>query len=129
MLNLSKVRTFIGSMAMALFFTSTMFSLTANSASIKNGIVCKKSGQKVTVGGKRYVCGKNPFLTPTKLTWMLKECPETYKLFVNSKDQYDIFKDILNSAGEEGKIESDKLLAGINSLENLMKNQVCKKGK
>jgi hypothetical protein len=107
---------------------SNSYVLTANAASIKNGVACKKSGQKTKVGSKNYVCGKNPYVTPTKLTWMLRECPQTYDLYMESKDQYGIFKDILNSSGAEGKVEADKLLAGISSLESLMKTQVCKRG-
>jgi hypothetical protein len=60
---------------------------------------------------------------------MLRQCPQTYDLYVESKDQYEIFKDILNMGGDEGRAEANKLLAGINSLESLMKTQVCKKGK
>jgi hypothetical protein len=112
----------------SLLATST-HPIAAQAATVKNGVVCKKANLKKKVGSKNYVCGKNPYVTPTKLTWMLRECPETYDLYIESKDQYDIFKDILNAAGTEGKVEADKLLAGISSLETLMKNQVCKKGK
>jgi hypothetical protein len=112
----------------SLLATST-HPIAAQAATVKNGVVCKKANLKTKVGSKNYVCGKNPYVTPTKLTWMLRECPETYDLYIESKDQYGIFKDILNAAGTEGKVEADKLLAGISSLDTLMKNQVCKKGK
>jgi hypothetical protein len=108
---------------------STTYSIAAQAAKVKNGVACSKANLKTQVGSKNYVCGKNPYVTPTKLTWMLRECPKTYDLYIESKDQYDIFKDILNSAGPEGKVEADKLLAGISSLETLMKTAVCKKGK
>jgi len=108
---------------------TTTYSIAAQAAKVKNGVACSKANLKTKVGSKNYVCGKNPYVTPTKLTWMLRECPKTYDLYIESKDQYDIFKDILNSAGPEGKVEADKLLAGISSLETLMKTAVCKKGK
>lgn len=114
------------SLTLALLF-SNVSSLQA--LSIKNGVVCKKSGLKAKVGSKNYICGKNPYVTPSKLTWMLKQCPETYDLYLESREQYDIFKDLLNSAGAEGKAEAEKLLTGISSLESLMKSQVCKRGR
>jgi hypothetical protein len=114
---------------LALFFNAIGLANTSNAATIKNGVICKKNNQKAKSVGKNYVCGKNPYVTPTKLTWMLRECPQTYELYADSKEQYEIFKDILSSAGDEGKVEADKLLKGINDLEVLMKSQVCKKGK
>jgi hypothetical protein len=111
-----------------LFFTTTVSS-SAEAATIKNGVACKKSGTTAKSGVKRYVCGKNPFVTPSKLTWMLRECPQTHELYLDSKEQYEIFKDILSSSGSEGQIEADKLLKGISDLEVLMKTEVCKRGK
>jgi len=113
----------------AALFTSFINPISVQAATIKNGVSCAKAGLKQKVGGKNYVCGKNPYVSPTKLTWVLRECPQTYDLYLESKDQYEIFKDILNSAGAEGKAEADKLLAGISSLEMMMKSQVCKRGK
>jgi len=113
----------------SLMFLSIPASNLSQASTIKNGVSCAQADLKRKVGGKNYVCGKNPYVSPTKLTWMLRECPQTYDLYLESKDQYEIFKDILNSAGAEGKAEADKLLAGIRSLETLMKSQVCKRGK
>jgi len=110
------------------FLFSGNYSPSVNASTIKNGVSCSKNGLKKKVGSKNYVCGKNPYVSPTKLTWMLRECPQTYDLYLESKDQYGIFKDILNSAGDEGKVEADKLLKGIDALETLMKKQVCRKG-
>jgi hypothetical protein len=97
-------------------------------ATIKNGVSCKKDGQKTKSGKKNYVCGKNPYVTPTKLTWMLTSCPEAYDLYAEAKDQYGIFKDIL-SVAPEGLAELANLQKSMDSLDALMKNQVCKKGK
>lgn len=102
--------------------------ISAQAATVKNGVTCKKINLKAKVGSKNYICGRNPYISPSKLTWMLRQCPQTYDLYTESKDQYDIFKDILNSAGAEGKAEADKLLKGISDLEILMKTKVCKRG-
>jgi hypothetical protein len=101
---------------------------TTEAATIKNGVTCKKDGQKTRSGKKNYVCGKNPYVTPTKLTWMLTSCPEAYDLYAEAKDQYGIFKDIL-SVSPEGLAELANLQKSMDSLDALMKNQVCKKGK
>ena len=125
----NKVRVSVLVATFGLFLATTSFATTSSAATIKNGATCKKSGLKTKAGSKNYVCGKNPYTNPTKLTWMLRECPQTYELYADSKEQYEIFKDILSSAGAEGKVEADKLLKGISDLEVLMKTQVCKKGK
>ena len=125
----NRLKSVVLASALGLFLATTAFSTVSNAATIKNGVACKKNNLKTKAGGKNYVCGKNPYVTPTKLTWMLRECPETYELYADSKEQYEIFKDILSSAGAEGKIEADKLIKGIGDLEVLMKSQVCKKGK
>jgi hypothetical protein len=125
----NKYRLAIGTAAFGLIITTSSFISSTHAASIKNGVTCKKSGQTTKSGSKTYVCGSNPYITPSKLTWMLRQCPQTFELYTDSKDQYEIFKDILFSAGEEGKAEADKLLKGISDLETLMKTQVCKKGK
>lgn len=114
--------------ALSLLITTVSVSTSAEAASVKNGVACKKSGQKTKSGSKTYVCGKNPYFTPTKLTWMLTGCPEAYDLYTEAKDQYGIFKDILSST-PEGLAELDNLQKSMNSLDTLMKQQVCKKGK
>ena len=59
---------------------------------------------------------------------MLTSCPQAYDLYVEAKDQYGIFKDIL-SASPEGIAELGNLQKSMDSLDTLMKRQVCKKGK
>jgi hypothetical protein len=59
---------------------------------------------------------------------MLTSCPQAYDLYVEAKDQYDIFKDILSSS-PEGLTEIANLQKSMDSLDVLMKTQVCKKGK
>jgi len=62
------------------------------------------------------------------LTWMLTSCPQAYDLYVEAKDQYGIFKDILSSS-PEGIAELGNLQKSMDSLDTLMKTKVCKKGK
>jgi hypothetical protein len=59
---------------------------------------------------------------------MLTSCPQTNELYIEAKDQYDIFKDILSSS-PEGMTELGNLQKSMDSLDALMKTQVCKKGK
>ena len=124
----NKVRASVLAATFGLFLATTSFTNSANAATIKNGVACKKDGLKGKAGSKRYVCGKNPYVTPTKLTWMLTSCPEAYDLYIEAKDQYGIFKDILSSS-PDGLAELANLQKSMDSLDALMKTQVCKKGK
>jgi hypothetical protein len=124
----NKVRASVLAATFGLFLATTSFTTSANAVTIKNGVACKKDGLKGKAGSKRYVCGKNPYVTPTKLTWMLTSCPEAYDLYVEAKDQYGIFKDILSSS-PDGLAELANLQKSMDSLDALMKTQVCKKGK
>jgi hypothetical protein len=123
----NKVRATVLAAAFGLLLTTTSFATSANAVTIKNGIACKKDGLKGKAGSKRYVCGKNPYVTPTKLTWMLTSCPEAYDLYVEAKDQYGIFKDVLSSS-PDGLAELANLQKSMDSLDVLMKTKVCKKG-
>ena len=124
----NKVRASVLAATFGLVLATTSFTTSANAATIKNGITCKKDGLKGKAGSKRYVCGKNPYVTPTKLTWMLTSCPEAYDLYIEAKDQYGIFKDVLSSS-PDGLAELANLQKSMDSLDALMKTQVCKKGK
>ena len=124
----SKLKSAVLASTLSLFLATTCLVTTSNAATIKNGVTCKKAGLKTKVGSKNYVCGKNNFVTPTKLTWMLRQCPAAYDLYVEAKDQYDIFKDILSSS-PEGITELGNLQKSMDSLDVLMKTQVCKRGK
>lgn len=120
-------RRFTLGFAATLLLSITTVIASAEAATVKNGVACKKSGQKTKAGSKIYVCGKNPYITPTRLTWMLTSCPEAYELFLEAKDQYGIFKDIL-SASSEGLAELENLQKSMDSLDVLMKGKVCRKG-
>jgi len=61
----------------------------ASAATIKTGSSCTKSGLTKKVGSKTYVCGKNPIVTPTKRTWMLKTCFDISKNYAEVRPTYD----------------------------------------
>jgi hypothetical protein len=126
--NPGKLKNLVLATSFGLMLATTSFVTTSNAATVKNGVACKKAGLKTKVGKKNYVCGQNPYVTPTKLTWMLTGCPEAYDLFIEAKDQYGIFKDILSSS-PEGMAELGNLQKSMDSLDTLMKTQVCKRGK
>ena len=111
-----------------LFLATTSFTTSANAATVKNGVACKKMGQKTKSGSKTYYCEKNPYVTPTKNTWTLSSCLDANDLYIEAKDQYEVFKDIL-SASPEGVTELGNLQKSMDSLIVIMKTQTCKKGK
>ena len=123
----NKVRASVLAAAFGLLLTTTSFATYANAVTIKNGVACKKDGLKGKAGSKRYVCGKNPYVTPTRLTWMLTSCPQAYDLYIEAKDQYGIFKDVLSSS-PDGLAELANLQKSMDSLDVLMKTKVCKRG-
>ncbi len=124
----TKAKPALIALTLGLLLSTTSVITAAEAATIKNGVACKKDGQKTKTGKKNYVCGNNPYVKPTKLTWMLTSCPQANELYIEAKDQYDIFKDIL-SASPEGIAELGNLQKSMDSLGALMKTQVCKKGK
>ena len=124
----TKVKPFLIALTLGLLLSSTAVVTSVEAATIKNGVACKQEGQKTKTGKKNYVCGKNPYVSPTKLTWILTSCPQAYELYVEAKDQYGIFKDIL-SASPEGIAELGNLQKSMDSLDTLMKSQVCKRGR
>ena len=124
----TKAKPALIALTLGLLLSNTSVITAAEAATIKNGVACKKNGLKTKTGSKNYVCGKNPYVTPTKLTWMLTSCPQANELYIEAKDQYDIFKDILSSS-PEGIAELANLQKSMNSLDTLMKTQVCKRGK
>ena len=111
----------------------------ASSAIIKTGTSCKKAGQTAKVGKKTYVCGKNPVVTPTRNTYMLKACHDTNALYKPVKATYDAmmeqaknFKyenltDLANDLGGNEKVELDNLVALVSKAEANLAVQ-CKRG-
>jgi hypothetical protein len=123
----NKARTAVLASVFGLFLATTSYVVSADAATVRNGVSCKKKGLKTSVGSKRYVCGKNPYVSPTRLTWMLTSCPQAYELYIEAKDQYGIFKDIL-SVSPEGLTELGNLQKSMDSLDVLMKTKVCRRG-
>jgi hypothetical protein len=123
----NKVRASVLAATFGLFLATTSFATTSSAATVKNGVTCKKSGQKTKSGSKTYSCEKNPYVTPTKNTWTLTACLDANDLYIEAKDQYGIFKDIL-SGSPEGVIELGNLQKSMDSLTVLMKTKTCKKG-
>lgn len=100
----------------------------SHAATIKNGVKCSKANSTIKVGSKVYRCGKNPILKPTTLTWTLKGCFTANRFLKDAKSQYEEFKDLAKIAGAEGEKALLELQTSITDLENLMKDEVCKKG-
>ena len=123
----NKVRASVLVATFGLFLATTSYATSANAATIKNGVACKKMGQKTKSGSKTYYCEKNPYVTPTKNTWTLSSCLDANDLYIEAKDQYEVFKDIL-SASPEGVTELGNLQKSMDSLIAIMKTQTCKKG-
>jgi hypothetical protein len=120
-------------------FLATSVVTPASAATIKTGSACKKAGQSVKVGSKTYVCGKNPIVTPTKNTYMLKACRDTNALYTTVKSAYDdmleqanIFgyktlTDLGNALGGQEKIDLDTLEKTITDTQGLLAKQ-CRRG-
>ena len=123
----NKVRASVLAATFGLFLATTSFATTSSAATVKNGVACKKLGQKTKSGSKTYYCEKNPYVTPTKNTWTLASCLDANDLYIEAKDQYGVFKEILSSS-PEGLVELANLQRSMDSLTVLMKTKVCKKG-
>ena len=107
---------------------ASMMSAPAMAVTVKNGVKCIKAGATTKVGSKVYRCGKNPYFKPTSLTWTLRGCFTANALLKDARSQYEDWKDLAKLAGAEGEKTLNELQASITELENMMKNEVCKKG-
>ena len=120
-------------------FLATSVVSPASAATIKTGSACTKAGTTKKVDSKTYVCGKNPLVTPTQNTYMLKTCRDTYALYKPVKATYDAmmeqaknFKyenltDLANDLGGNEKVELDNLVALVSKAEANLAVQ-CKRG-
>jgi parvulin-like peptidyl-prolyl isomerase len=137
----NKVKASVLAATFGLFLATTSFATSANAAKVKNGVACKKSGLKTKVGSKNYVCGKNPYITPTKLTWMLSTCRQAQSLLVQLKDAeelmltqasiygYKTLTELGTALGGQEQKDIDDLAKGITDAESAMKNNLCKRGR
>jgi hypothetical protein len=98
-------------------FLATSVVTPASAATIKTGTACKKAGQTVKVGSKTYICGKNPIVTPTKNTYMLKACRDTNTLFRTVKSAYDDMLEQANIFGYKTLTELGNALGGQEKIE------------
>lgn len=108
--------------------TLSLLTPQANAAAVKNGVACSKAGTNIKVGGKSYSCAKNPYVRPKTLTWTSSGCLKAYQLWKSAKSDLADWADIAKLAGEEGQKTIDELSQSILSLEELMKNEACKRG-
>jgi hypothetical protein len=137
-MEVSMLRKIVIASTLGLFLVTSIVT-PASAATIKTGAACKKAGQTVKVGSKTYVCGKNPVVTPTKNTYMLKACRDTNALYRTVKSAYDdmleqanIFgyatlTDLGNALGGKEKIELDTLEKTIVDSQAALARQ-CRKG-
>lgn len=114
-------------------FLATSVITPASAATIKTGSSCTKAGTTKKVGSKSYLCGKNPFVSPTKNTWALKTCLEGYDSYMSIKD--DLIPqavDMLGLLSGADKItqqaEIDKMTSDNVLVLNALKTKWCKKG-
>lgn len=137
----NKARAVVLAAAFGLFLATTSFATTANAAKISNGVACSKTGAKTKVGSKSYVCGNNPYVTPTKRTWMLNDCKLANDLYVQLKEAeenmlqqanifgYKTLTDLGNALGGQEQKDVNELIKSIADSDAAMKNTLCKKGK
>jgi hypothetical protein len=139
--NSNKTRAVVVAAAFGLFLSTTAFATTANAVTAKTGVACSKTGAKAKVGKKSYVCGYNPYVTPTKRTWMLSDCKMANDLLIQLKDAeeemmlqanifgYKTLTDLGNALGGQSQKDVEELVKSIADSEAAMKNTLCKKGK
>jgi hypothetical protein len=137
-MEVSMFRKIVTASTLGLFLAASVIT-PASAATVKTGTACKKVGQTVKVGSKTYVCGKNPMVTPTKNTYMLKTCRDTNAIYRTVKSTYDdmleqanIFgyatlADLGNFLGGQEKKELDTLDKTIVDTQALLK-KLCRRG-
>jgi hypothetical protein len=109
-------------------FLATSVVTPASAATIKTGSSCTKAGTTKKVGSKTYICGKNPFVSPTKNTYMLKACYDGYDVYLQAKDGYESYKDLGPLVGAEGMAQIEELKKSMDSIYSTLKTKACKKG-
>jgi hypothetical protein len=137
-MEVSMFRKIVIASTLGLFLAASVIT-PASAATVKTGTACKKAGQSIKVGSKTYVCGKNPNVTPTKNTYMLKACRDTNALYRTVKSAYDdmleqanIFgyatlTDLGNALGGQEKKDLDTLEKTIVDTQGLLARQ-CRLG-
>ena len=139
--NSRKLKSAVLATTLGLLLTTTSFITTSNAATVKTGVACKKAGLKTKVGSKNYVCGRNPYVTPTKLTWMLSTCKQAGDLLVQAKEAeemmlmqatifgYKTLTELGTALGGQEQKDINELVKTITDGEAAMKNTLCKRGR
>jgi len=109
-------------------FLATSVVLPASAATTKTGTSCTKAGKTLKVGKKVYVCGKNPFVTPTKNTYMLDKCSKANALYLDGMEQYDQLQALYSLLDAADKAEIDLFKKNSIALYADMQTTLCKKG-
>jgi len=137
----AKAKPALIALTLGLLLSTTSVITAVEAATIKNGVACKKSGQKTKSGSKNYVCGNNPYITPTKLTWMLSTCKQANDNYRDVKENYDFLSDLAktnnytslqamgDALGGDSKKDIDDLVQLVAATENAMKNTLCRRGR
>jgi hypothetical protein len=139
--NSRKLKSAVLATILGLLLTTTSAITTSNAATVKTGVACKKAGLKTKVGSKNYVCGRNPYVTPTKLTWMLSTCKQAGDLLVQAKEAeemmlmqatifgYKTLTELGAALGGQEQKDINELIKTITDGEAAMKNTLCKRGR
>ena len=114
-------------------FLATSIVSPASAATVKTGTACTKEGKTLKVGKKVYLCGKNPFVSPTKKTWALKTCLEGYDSYMSIKD--DLIPQAMDMLGLLSgadkitqQVEIDTMTSDNVLVLDALKTKWCKKG-
>ena len=126
-MEVSMLRKIVIASTLGLFLATSVVS-PASAATIKTGSSCTKAGTTKKVGSKTYVCGKNPFVSPTKNTYMLKACYDGYDVYLQAKDGYESYKDLGPLVGAEGMAQIEELKTSMESIYSTLKTKACKRG-
>jgi hypothetical protein len=126
-MEVSMLRKIVIASTLGLFLATSVVS-PASAATTKTGTACTKVGKTVKAGSKIYVCGKNPFVTPTKNTYMLKACFDGYGVYLQAQDGYNSYKDLGPLVGAEGQAQLDELKKSMDSIYSTLQTKACKKG-
>jgi hypothetical protein len=139
--NSRKLKSAVLATTLGLLLTTTSAITTSNAATVKTGVACKKAGLKTKVGSKNYVCGRNPYVTPTRLTWMLSTCKQAGDLLVQAKEAeemmlmqaniygYKTLTELGTALGGQEQKDINDIVKNITTLEASMKNTLCKRGR
>jgi hypothetical protein len=137
----AKAKPALIALTLGLLLSTTSVMTAAEAAKVKNGVACKKSGQKTKTGKKNYVCGKNPYVKPTKLTWLLSTCKQAGSLLAQAREAeemmlsqatifgYKSLTELGTALGGQEQKDIDDLIKTITDGEAAMKKTLCKKGK